>query len=780
MNEEAEQQPPSVNPGYAVDQLAKALHAALTHPDPDTRRRAQEREGDWRKVLAGLTAGRLTIGSREPVKGLPSWVTPQVVRGGFATGAASAGGPLQEYETAAARRFGVAADRRSLFTYCLTEPGLTWLFGMLDDGRYEVTVPEEAALLTVAWLVRSGDAAALDLVSELEPFADRLRFLPRPAERALPDAVAAVHRRTVADTGATLARRRPNTAVETQREALTVWQPFGDELLSLWWETAGSGRVLGTAPDADWKARGAALLARYHRLAAEHRLCGKHRSPKANLAILRSALEDTLAGHPLGARRLGLLRHAAESMVRRRGLPGSPPHRALRDRQAQQTALPSHHALAQLVMRRCSELNQGEGIADTAPLVAEVSEREHRETGLPAGTAIPASIRGTVEAALSAPLSTLVERGVIPSAEVMAELVPQLVGITTGQQYSDVSLRRLMSANYRAFRNRRSLLLLNYERQVRVEELPWVRAVSGQRGEPERNGPTADGSPGNEADHGSALSVLRQLGELAVQGFPGTILPNPLIRELDVLARQADLRAPFVEELAADIFMGSFTPKFLRAARVAAEVLGGTLYERYYGIDYAALRDLAIVETSDSLKRPYGARTSPGFTKLCVERALGADRSGAPARSWSVAANGMVIEQAHILTTHNLAVLTRHADIAPDWFDLARRSFTFVCRLTARVHNNPRPLRTIKDAAYAWRQMLFHVSRCVPAEQALFLAWLEDEVSRHPAHVPTRLTPALSGLHQVAAGGTADSGGGRRFLGWSARSHWMAAGGAGR
>ncbi|MFF3675832.1 hypothetical protein ACFYYS_17860 [Streptomyces sp. NPDC002120] len=32
-----------------------------------------------------------------------------------------------------------------------------------------------------------------------------------------------MHRRTVGETGAALARRRPNPAVEPQREALTVW-----------------------------------------------------------------------------------------------------------------------------------------------------------------------------------------------------------------------------------------------------------------------------------------------------------------------------------------------------------------------------------------------------------------------------------------------------------------------------------------------------------------------------------------------------------------------------
>ncbi|MFI6474858.1 hypothetical protein ACIBL5_31885 [Streptomyces sp. NPDC050516] len=766
MNHDAEQQLPTASVSYPQAQSAKAFVTALTHADAATRQRAEDRVRGWRAVLSGMADGSLNVGSRTPVADLPAWVTPEVLRGGFATGAASAGGPLQAYEIEAARRAGVPAERRSLFEYCLTEPGLARLGALLDSGRYEVTVPEEAALLTVAWLVRAGEVtAAVELVATIEPFGNRLRFTPRPCDAPAPDPVA-VHRRTVAEVGASLARRRPNAAIETQREALAVWQPFGDELLAHWLRTAGQGRILDRAPDTSWHRRGAELLYRYRELAAEHTRCTKHRNPKENLAILRGALEETLAGRALDARSLGLLRHAVDSMVRRRGLPGSDRHAALRERQAVHAALPSHHAFAQLVLRRACELPQDMGAADVAPLVAPVREQEHRDTGLPEGAPVPAALCHVVEAASSAPIGVLVERGVVPSAEVLAELVPQLVAGTTAQAYADEPLRTLAAAHYRAFRNRRSLLLLNVQRQVRLEELPWARALATQH----REGAAEE----------SAHTTLRQLGELAVQGFPGTILPNPLIRELAVLAGQAELGAPLVEELAADIFMGTFTPKFLAAARVAGELLAGTLYERYYGIDYTAVRNLAVLEAGEGLLRRGGARTSPGFAKLCAARA------GTTGGGWSVAANGKVIEQAQILTTHNLATLVHRVGVAPapGWDDLARRAFHAVCRLVARVHGNPRPLSTVKDAAYAWRQMLFCLSLCPPDVQRAFLARLEEETVRHPAHVAARLAPAMAGLRLVADGGSfaADGTGSgtadgasvpRRFLGWTTGRHWM-------
>jgi hypothetical protein len=171
------------------------------------------------------------------------------------------------------------------------------------------------------------------------------------------------------------------------------------------------GRVLELVPDADWLAHGEVLLARYRLLAAEHTRCTKHRNPKENPGILRGALEETVAGRPLDARRLGLLRHVVESMVRRRGLPGSVAHTALRRRQAEQAALPSHHALAQLMLRRLAVLPQETGITAVAPLLGAVTEEESRETGLPAGAVVPSTIRQVVESVLSAPLGTLTEAG---------------------------------------------------------------------------------------------------------------------------------------------------------------------------------------------------------------------------------------------------------------------------------------------------------------------------------------------------------------------------------
>ncbi|WP_229883803.1 hypothetical protein [Streptomyces omiyaensis] len=801
MNTHADQQPPmpapsaqpapsGASPCHVRRQLARAFTTALTHPDPATRERAGERARGWQDVPAGMASGTLRIGSRTPVTELPAWVTPEVLHGGFATGSARAGGPLREFEREAAHRAGVPAERAAVFAHHLTEPGLAALWELLDSGRYEVGLPEEAALLTVAWLVRAGETdAAVGLVGSLRPFADRLCFLPRPTGRPSATGGAerpadlpvpepgAVHRSTVGQARETLTARGPKRAVEAQREALGVWRPFADELLRHWLELTGPEGVVrpGVAPEGAWTARGRALLDRYERLLAAHPLTGRHRRPGSNEGILRGALAELVSGRELDARRAGLVRVAVTGMVRKRGLPGSERHAALRGGQAARAALPAHHTLAHLVAERLAGLPQEAGVVDAAPFVAPVTAAEERRTGVPEGAEVPPSVRRVVDGARSAPLGVLVASGIVPSAEAMAELVPRLVAAERTAVYRDPELRVLMAANYRAFRNRRSLLLLHLARQVAPEELPWVRAVSGH-------------ARGDATTRGSAAAAARTLAETAVEHFPGTLLPNPLVRELGALLDASGLDAPLTEELAADIFMGRFSGKFLASAGIAAELLGGgSLYERYYGIDYAELGALAARRAGpfpggDGRGRGTGRREArrqeadalAEFARLCRTRA------GRPGGHDSVAGNGMVIEQAQILTTHNLATLVRRVGIAPEpgWAEAARRCFGTVCRLTERARRAPYPLRGLKDAAYAWRQMVFHLSLCGEAERDRVLEWLPARAARR-APVASRLAPALLGLRHVAEGGlfdaagTARAGRARRLTGWTVSEHWL-------
>ncbi|NUT92093.1 MAG: hypothetical protein HOY78_08675, partial [Saccharothrix sp.] len=391
-----------------------------------------------------------------------------------------------------------------------------------------------------------------------------------------------------------------------------------------------------------------------------------------------------------------------EAMVARRGRPGSAEHTALRARQSAQAALPTFHDLARLLVRRAAALPADQGTPDVEALLVPVHEDV---PGIPVGTPIPRTLARIVRRALAGSAEDLVDAGVVPSADALARLVPPIAAETIAGAYPEGPLRGLVAAIHVAFRRRRSLLLLDFQHQVTADELPWVRALARYRADVPAHG------------------TVRRLGELALDGFPGTVLPNPLVREFAALA--PDL--PWVEDLAADIFMGSFTPKFAAAARIAGDLLADSPYARYYGLDYSVAADPAT------------------FAAWCA-------RVG---RVGSVAANGMVIEQAQILTTHNLATLVR-VGVEADWAALAERAFGTAARLAGRIQDNP---RTVKNIAFAWRQVLFFLSLSGGAEAF---------VAARRENAPPMLSLALAGLDRVLRGESPDE----PLLGWAVGRHW--------
>src|SRR3954454_2300698 len=90
----------TASPSYAVERLWAGLQTAATSGDEATRARAAAKVDRWRAVLDGMTSGELTVGSRTPVADTPSWVTLEVVTGGFATGRYLAEQPPDDDERA--------------------------------------------------------------------------------------------------------------------------------------------------------------------------------------------------------------------------------------------------------------------------------------------------------------------------------------------------------------------------------------------------------------------------------------------------------------------------------------------------------------------------------------------------------------------------------------------------------------------------------------------------------------------------------------------------------
>lgn len=715
--------------GYAWGQLRQALTTAATNPDAAVQARAEKRANSWVQVLTGMLTGRVRVGSRMPVRDFPVWLTPEIVRGGFATGVAAAGGPLHDDEIELAQRVGVAANRASLFAWFLSDDGLTQLTGWLDSGSYRVHLPEHGALLVVAYLLRDGQSEAADgLLRTLEPWAGRIRFWP--FETNEPD-LAGVHVATIPEVSRRLAAKRPQQQVEAEREALTVWAPFTDRVVAHWWRTrTEAGGVDSTFPPG-WEAGAQALLEEYEGLAATHRLTKKHADPKGNLQHLLTGFRKRLAAPP-GSPSMGTVRYAVACIVEKRGEPDSRALRALREAQARTAERPSHAALAHKVAADLDATGFTGAVADPEALVE----------GTP-GVRLQ-SVARVLRQATQAPLPELLERGVVRSAETIASLAPQLTAETVASRHPDPVAGALEKRIYLAFASRRSVLLLNHQAQVTVDSIPWFTVL-------ERAAMTAGGQS-------LAHAQAADLATLALRHFAGTTLPNSLVRELARLYKLAGEDVPLTYELAADIFMGSFSHVFQRAAQEAATVVGGTLYARYYGIDYTAVTRMGTEQESAWPGQP-PRTTVPEFDALAYARA-----GVAPAQwGWNPATNGRVVEQAQILSTQNLAVLIkRGVDLDPRV--QAEGAWSATKAHLAKAANGHR-LRHRKNAAFAWRQTVFYLSLASPGTIAEFIQ-SHRTIAGLSAEAEEQASAILEGLVEAADGHGPSAG---PFLGWVAR-----------
>lgn len=384
---------------------------------------------------------------------------------------------------------------------------------------------------------------------------------------------------------------------------------------------------------------------------------------------------------------------------------------------------------------------------------------------------IPLGLRRKVLRARLATLTELVDAGLVQSSEQLATLVPPLTAAAAamgtvekaaafgvGLSEQAVSqLRTLEFALRTAFASRRSLLLLNLESQVKYHELPWARALrDGTAAAPSVTDPSGSGqgllsgalaaltspfvTPREHNDNASgvqevsSVAAARDTLELVVgicfTRWPETILPNKLLPALRTLAQSALIPMPqelaLVDEVAADIFMGRFTQKYEHAAKHAAALLQDTPYARYYGL--GGVYDMY---TAGGQVDGPGGSTAGLLGDVCVGRADEAFRAlsgrggGGHGRGYSVAANGMVVEQEQIITSHSLAGVWQAIGFGPggaaagsvDAAACAELAFERVVQMLEQVGDSSvgtggwrTRMQLCKRAAYGYRQALFFLS----------------------------------------------------------------------
>ena len=761
----------TANPHYAIGQLLKAAQTQTTHPDAATRARAAEKIQKWQQVFTQMLDGTLQVGSRTPLRNTPAWVSLEVAAGGFATGHLLAGGALQAHEQALLELLDLTTHpqpRLALNHYFLSEAGFSQLLAWLENGKYHIAVPEEGALLVVACLLQQGlieQAAAL--VETLTPFFEQLRFYPQPANIAS-YVHSLVHLQTVAECIDSLQEIQMKPRVLAQREAVNVWLPFYDRVVALMLETVINDQPCQAISN-DWLARAQATLNDYEHLKKQHTLTSKHRRTDHYQYQLREFMRQ-YAKNPQSVQTgsaLCRISYILKSYVAKRGEPHSTPCQQRRAQQVTDCKRPMLAEMAKPLIQRLQTLPQTQGLSSTEGVLYNIDATEAQRFGLPFNAAMPERLQQRLQLVVDDSIENLIQRGLLTSGETLARVLPQLTADLHAATFTEPSIRHLYAGLYRAFRQRRSLLLLNLEHQVRFDELPWVSVLKTQR------------SATNHAQTQQMRQTLQDISALVLSQFPQTLIPNKLLQELRALIKQADLTIPLVDELAVDIFMGQFTPKFSEAVHIAADLLTDSLYARYYAIDYAVVcQQLPLPQTppTKNIKQWFSTKLMAHFNtyqlvKVCAKRA------NLPQAGWSRhnSENGMIIEQQQILTTHNLASLWQAVPLAPvlqtALITLAKSCFTWILKQHVLQTKQWQAsalwklyLTNEKLMAYVWRQMVFYLSLVRATDLKEFLVWAEVILSQHPSHLTPKFAAHLTCLKQAAQGEIIMRE--QQFLGW--------------
>ena len=733
-----------INLDYVGNQLQKAYKAKDESRCADETEKADKRIRQWQDVLSGILTGSLKIGSRKPTA-YPIWVTPEIARGGFATGKAlAATAMISQDEKHVISVLGSEPTRESLFFNLLSDEGLAWIRMLLASRKYKIELPEDSALFVIAWLHgKEREKEAISIIEEIAHYGAEFHFTPKRMMESLIQ-TENVYRLSANEVREKLLSCKKNLEIERQREAHQIWIPYLDKLVFHWLALLDNDfdeSKTELAPDQDWKESAAMLVKEYEKLKKQHQLCRKYHNKEKSLQIILSATREFLADHAnLSA--LSRAKYVVSCYINAHGKPGETRFEETRQMQRWTASLPSYQSIAKVLLKRIP-ISDG-GLSDVEDLLAPVDVGEHT------GVLIPKKLSQIVNRGLAAPIPELLEKRIIPSSEVLAELTPQLTALEIGKACNDADLQVLMAESYKAFCRRRSVLLMDLSAQVRFDELPWIKPILNKQSS-------------SESHRKTALS----LASYAIDAFPGVILPNPLIEQLNALYYFSSEKRPFLAELAADIFTGHFVQKFDDATLIARDLLRDSLYERYYGLKYDRFFKAYLKKSPLQ-----SVRSSQTILELMIEEEI---RPKNNMTGNFVVKNGIMIERAQIYTAHNLATLISEGiQFEQSYEVLASSAFKHALRLMRQSKEiqkaGNRYLAAVKNAAYAWRQALFFLSLS-PAEvrnnivnefEKLFLQSLNQEVVHE---LFKRLKICLHDEYPMEKA--------RPFTGWTFNEHWI-------
>ncbi len=262
------------------------------------------------------TPNKLNIGARAPIPDVPVWATPEVARGGFATGDLCAEQHV-EWENALAATLGIEGPLLCLHLNCFfaSPKGQQMLLEALRCRTFRAIIPEETALLSVALLVSLGkEAEAKEVVETIYPFFRQLRFFPQlnVFDNFLADDDSLVQMKTTAELVESLetraAKRDPTIALAHHKAAR---RELKHAMVLLLKETVKDDWPLQVFPP-DFGGRFKSLMEQWRALFA-FRLKRRLDSADRLFALLSSSDFATLSGRDVGSIRVILKTSSAAS-----------------------------------------------------------------------------------------------------------------------------------------------------------------------------------------------------------------------------------------------------------------------------------------------------------------------------------------------------------------------------------------------------------------------------------------------------------------------------------
>jgi len=561
-------------------------------------------------------------------------------------------------------------------------------------------------------------------------------------------------------------RKSGNRAIIRQKESIEIWIPFYEEMIDLFVDSMSSSvnclvdidnKELTPLSriDQSWLCRKDQLLDKFEKLKTKHSISNRWIKNGSQFSKLLGILKNFSNDPELCERNHKDIAQAINRYLRKHGVTNSMERQNARELQLQQCRAPEHRYIRKVLTERLSKLEQIKGISNLEEVTQNTTVSEICNGKVPEDTTIPSYLIKKLGRAKIDSIDNLIEAGVISSGDTIAEILPQISGDVLSGAFSEEYLKMLYKKIYVSFRKRRSLLLLNLESQVKIEELPWLKILNQY-------------SDVRSDFRMATKCVLKEMSEIALFNFPQAIIPNKLLQELRSLIKRANAEIPLVDEVAADIFMGRFSPKFAKSAFIAGVQLQGSLYEKYYALDYSV-----ILEACAPVNSTFSDRQAENFSNICNKR-----ESNSSSYDWNVAANGVVIERQQIITTQNLAQLFSlfewKKDSENEIEEAIKKCFVWICkRQQIKLNDYHAKLVMIKNTAYAWRQMVFFLSQLDREKQNEIGEFLYEHLYQQSALFSKMFEPIVTRLVDLVKGKSPRND--YIFTGWTVGTHYLLA-----